>query len=183
MNKIDKLWAIIEAEGIDVEYDTLWTPKRPLLGIYLPHKEAPLIGLDVGLLKPENTRLHTCILAEEVGHHITVPRTNIVKVYKNYACNVRFITLAQDERKAYYWATSYLMPIVEVCRALRDGCQTAADLADYFEVTEWFVYRKLGFLKAELKKKGVRIKANELLRLEIVPELLVLADIYYPAAR
>lgn len=175
---MDKLWSIIETESIDIEYDRLMTPTRPLRGFYLSHPEGPLIGLDITLAR--QPREEKCVLAEEIGHHLTAPQCNAIVVYRNYAATPAggTVLLAKDERSAYRWATMQLMPTLEVCRALHAGCQTAAELADYFEVTEWFVYRKLGFLKAELKKKGLRPRAHELLRLEIIPELLSLASAY-----
>jgi Zn-dependent peptidase ImmA (M78 family) len=116
-----------------------------LYGIYFYVNDyGPAILLDKSLDKPGNTRLHRCILAHELGHHFTAPKTNILRLYGSSSTKyMDKIQQAQDERKALEWASNHLMPNVELSRALSQGCINVYELAEWFNVTEWFVYRKI----------------------------------------
>jgi len=144
---VDRLFKIVEQENIVLKYSNIYTSKRKINGLYLKDYSGPIIILDKRLEK--NNRLHKCVLAEELGHHFTVPRTNIVKIYASYNVynkNNEFIKMAQDERKALRWATDFIINDVDFCRAVKEGYSSIHELADYFEVTEWFVYQKIQFL-------------------------------------
>lgn len=150
--KINRLYDYIESEGIYFNYTNLLTnTHKKLYGLYFFVEDyGPAILLDKSLDKPENRRLHKCILAEELGHHFTVPQTNIFKLYGS--CSIEYldkIQQAQDERKALEWASSFLMPNVEFNQAVSNGLQTVWDLAEWFDVTEWFVYRKLDIITSK----------------------------------
>lgn len=137
---MNRLWRIIEKEKIRVEYaDMSDIPERPK-GLYMyDPNTGPIIILDIKM----TGRILKCVLAHEIGHFYTSPRTNILKAYTS--TNQR-TQIAQDERNALEWACSFLMPNVEFCRALSDGYTDAYNLAGYFDVTEWMVHRKFGFI-------------------------------------
>jgi Zn-dependent peptidase ImmA (M78 family) len=167
--KINRLFDIIKAENIYFNYTNLLTSTHnKLYGVYFfEDSYGPSILLDKSLAKPENRRLHKCILAEELGHHFTVPRTNIFKLYGS--CSIECldkIQQAQDERKALKWASDILIPNVELSRAVSDGCQSVYVLAEWFDVTEWFVFRKLGILETKYRDIGSRIKSRDYSRIK-----------------
>jgi len=148
MDKLQQLWEIADEFGVFATFAPLQKKNPGLLGIYI--SDWPAIFLDESIRNYR--RIQKCILAEEIGHHLTVPRTDFRRVYRHYTrygeCN-ETIMFAQDERRALRWATGFLIPDVELCRALAKGYRSCYELAEHFDVTEWFVYRKLEFLKAE----------------------------------
>lgn len=142
---MDRLWHIVEKEHIKVIYKEMSHIPERLHGLYLYDKRfGPLIILGKHLLT--NYRLHKCVLAEEIGHLYTSPRTNILTAYTS--ANLKAL-MSQDERKALEYATNLLMPNGEFNRAVSEGCQSVYDLAERFDVTEWLVYRKLEILKTK----------------------------------
>lgn len=102
-----------------------------------------MIFLDKSL--PKYPRLHKCVLAEELGHYYTAPRTSIIQVHTSAYIN---IIMDQDERKALKWATNFLISDKSLFQAYKMGLHTCYDLAEYFDVTEWFLFRKLSFIRA-----------------------------------
>lgn len=165
------MYDYIEKEGIYFDYASLLTnTHRKLYGLYFfINDHGPAILLDKSLDRPENRRLHKCVLAEELGHHFTIPRTNIFKLYGS--CSIEYldrIQQAQDERKALEWASDILMPNVEFSRAVSEGCRSVYDLAEWFDVTEWFVYRKLGIIKVKYREMGIKLRSRDYFRIKII---------------
>lgn len=78
------------------------------------------------------------------------------------------IQQAQDERKALEWASDILMPNVEFSRAVSEGCSSVYDLAEWFDVTEWFVYRKLGIIKVKYRELGIKLRSRDYFRIKII---------------
>lgn len=78
------------------------------------------------------------------------------------------IQQAQDERKALEWASDILMPNVEFSRAVSEGCSSVYDLAEWFDVTEWFVYRKLGIIKAKYRELGVKMRSRDYFKIKLI---------------
>lgn len=137
---MDRLWDIVEKERIKIKYKDMSNIPEELSGLYLyDERFGAIIVLDSRL--QENYRLHKCVLAHELGHYFTSSRTNILQAH---ASTDQRIVLSQDERKAHEWATNFLMPNNLFNQAVMEGCQSAYDLAEWFQVTEWFVYRKMG---------------------------------------
>lgn len=142
---MEALYKIIAQRSIELEYEDLHSVGRGLLGLYvLDSNIGHLIVLDRSLLSLP--RLHRCVLAEEIGHSFYPPRTGIVRFHQERFSGNETIVIAQDERKAFRWATDFLVPDSEVWRAVREGCESVAALADHFFVEEWFVAAKLQFL-------------------------------------
>lgn len=140
---MDRLWNIVYKEKIKVLYEDFSNLPRIINGLYLRDKDmGPTIILDEEIRLSH--RLHKCVLAHEVGHFYTAPRTNLLTVYTS--ANLR-IMQSQDERKATKWACDFLMPSHEIERALLEGYKSPFDLAEYFDVTEFFVYRKLELME------------------------------------
>lgn len=164
-NSIDKLWDIIDKENIAVTYRNLSKTPEHVHGIYLyEDRVGPLIVLDIYL--HHSHRLHKCVLAEEIGHFYTAPRTNLLTVHTS--ANLQTME-SQDERKAAQWATDYLIPDSELVKALELGNRSCFDLAEYFDVTEWFMYRKLGLLKMCFRRTGLKVRGRDLFDIYMQP--------------
>jgi Zn-dependent peptidase ImmA (M78 family) len=140
---MERLWDIVEREKINVLYKNLSSAPERIQGLYLyDNRLGPLIILDKGLQRFH--RLHKCVFVEEIGHFYTAPRTNLLTVHTS----ANFKTMeSQDERKAAKWGTDFLIPDSEFIKALEAGHRSCYELAEYFDVTEWFMYRKLYFFK------------------------------------
>lgn len=168
---MNKLLTIVETEHIYLNYVNLLSDtRRKLYGLYFfIDGHGPAILLDKSLDRPECRRLHRCILAEELGHHFTTPQTNIFKLYGS--CTVEYlqkIQQAKDELRALVWATDFLMPNTEFNRAVSEGCQSVYDLAEWFNVTEWLVYRKLGVIKRKYREEmGIKLRARDYFNMKI----------------
>lgn len=143
-----KLWRIVEQEKIRVEYEDMSNiPEKPH-GLYMYSvKCGPVIVLDTNILS--SPRLMKCVFAEEVGHYFTAPRTNMLVAYTSTS---QRIIQSQDERKAMKWATDFYMPTEALLKAIKSGCSSHYELSEWFDVTEWFVYRKLELVKLRRKE-------------------------------
>ncbi|AFM43006.1 putative Zn peptidase [Desulfosporosinus acidiphilus SJ4] len=160
-----KLWDIINKENIKVLYKDFSHLPENIHGLYFYEQRiGPLIVLDKNL--HHSHRLHRCVLAEEIGHFYTAARTNILTVHTS--ANLQTIE-NQDERKAAQYATDLLIPDSELIKALESGCRSCFELAEYFDVTEWFMYRKLGFLKMCFRRTGLKVKGRDLFDIAMQP--------------
>ena len=165
MDKLDKLFAIARKESIRILYEDLYSLPENISGLYMyNHKVGPIIVLDKRL--EHMRRDHKCVLAEEIGHFYTAPRTNSLSAY---TCSNHRIMMSQDERKALQWGTDFLIPDAELCEALKSGHRSCFELADYFDVTEWFMYQKLGFLKMCFRRTGLKVKGRDLFDVQMQP--------------
>lgn len=156
---MQKIYEIAEKEEIHIAYKNL-RRAGAIQGFYVIDPRAgPLIVLDIDLLN--QPKLHRCIAAHELGHHFRPPRTSIKNVIAFYRSNQYTnyqTTISQDENRALKWATELLMPSEEVWAAIKEGYNTIHLLAEHFNVTEWFVRAKIGFLRREERKKGIKLK-------------------------
>ncbi len=136
--------------SIDLEISINYIPliHDNLLGLYSPSEKA--IYLDITLLEPKNYYLQRCILSEELGHAVTGTTVNTFKLYRNYSLNRR-ITI--EEESALLWATEKLVPTTEIVQLLENGFYNCEELALFFGVTVWFLFRKLYFLQIECTDK------------------------------
>ncbi len=175
---MERCYSIIEQEQILLEYTDLSSKTRSnLYGLYLSDGYGCVILLDKLLDKPENRRLHRCVLSEELGHHFTAPRNDLPRVFGSCSLGVTRVLpddalskvqIAQDERKALEWATNFLMPNNEFNKAVAAGCRTVYDLAEWFDVTEWFVYRKLGIIKARYREIAIKFRARDYFKVRLL---------------
>lgn len=141
------LLRICEDEGIDLFYRPL-IPEYGIFGMYFRDGEGrPVIVLDKGL--PSRPRMERCIMAEEVGHHMTTPTSSFLIAHFSYSLTV---AISRDEARALRWAANYLIPTDGLAAAAGQGITGVDELADHFYVTPWMVYRKLGVLKTDLRE-------------------------------
>lgn len=150
---MDKFYNIIEKEHISLKYRDLRKERESLYGLYVCDEIAgPVIILDQSLRY--STRMQRSVVAEEVGHYYTAPRTNYLTVYTSYSTE---LTMSQDEQKALKWATDFLIPDDQLITAIKADNNSCFELAEYFNVTEWFIHRKLEFLRQTLNKMSLNI--------------------------
>ena len=141
---MEKLSKLAESEGIFFDYDPLLARRRRLLGLYYfdPVLECPCITLDESL--KHDLPLCRSVMAEELGHHFTVPQTSVIVPYTSYSIHM---ALSRDEARALKWACDFLIPIKEFEKALRAGAESVEELAEYFVVTTWLIRRRVDFYK------------------------------------
>lgn len=145
---------------IDVRYRNLQKKTPGLLG--KANAAINTITLDTSLKL--NPREHKCVLAEEIGHILFPPRPGHIAYHrKGYwykdsteRCFIKGI-VAQDERKALDWATGVLMPDVVFCRFIENGDKSLPEIADYFDVEEWFAKFKIAYVRRKAKLEGKRL--------------------------
>jgi Domain of unknown function (DUF955). len=148
------LYDAIERDGIIVEYAALAATRDKLLGLYYIDNVLgrPVILLDHSLRG--RTAEHDTVLAEEVGHHVTLPRTSLSRVHACYAARVE---ISKDDARAIRWACKVLIPDDQLRIAVRKGYREAWQLAEYFQVTEWLVHQKYGYLRECARAVGCQI--------------------------
>ena len=71
-----------------------------------------------------------CVLAEEIGHHLT-SSGNILNM--NTAVN------RKQERHARMWAYRYALDLSDFITAYKNGCQNRYEIAEFLSVTEEFL--------------------------------------------
>lgn len=145
------LLKLVEKEKINITYLPLRKYKDTLWGLYVPGRFGinPTIYLDTELkYNPKLYRLARCILAEELGHHFTGIGPNIFKIHANYSLERK---MSAEDEKALRWATNVIIPTEEIITLLGNGKYRCTDLANYFGVTTWFMFRKLEFLQYQAK--------------------------------
>ena len=135
-----------------------------LIGLYIWDPIAPCILLDESL--KNNYRKHITTLAEEMGHHFTGIRRNFM-ITDSYQDR---ITVAKDETQALRWANDYLIPDAELTYAVKElKLRSCWELAEYFEVTQPFMWRKLGFLRTCFRYVGIKVRSRDIFSVELLP--------------
>ncbi len=130
----EKLWSLAQREGIFIKWFDLHSTPERLWGMYYydPCLGLPVIVLDSML--SARPRLLRCVLAEELGHHFTVPATDTFKLRFSYSDGVM---RGRDEARAMRWATRFLIPEKEF-NSLASAL-SVPELAEHFDVTEEFI--------------------------------------------
>lgn len=130
MDKQEKLYEFADEAGICVETRSF---PSSLLGIYIKEPGLPpVIGLNKEILY--DAKLHTCVLAEEMGHYYTTAGDCVSPCY---SFNDR-VVLSKKERLAMKWAVNFLIPINELAQAFREGL-SLQDMPDKLAVTQSFL--------------------------------------------
>jgi len=130
------MYHVAEQEQINIRW---WDFVPPVLGLYwAPHGRRPVIGLDNSL--KDQHRLLRCVMAEELGHHFTTFNNCTKNACFNYRNRV---DVSQLEFKALSWASQYLIPFDQLCKAVRCGITEPHKLANHFDVTEEMIYFRL----------------------------------------
>lgn len=147
---MDDLWALCDQEGIVVLYVDNLTRSKLKLGYYYRTEDGqPVILLDESL--QDMPRRHRCVLAEELGHYFCGATGAIVRpgAYSPLSGGAR----AKDEHRGLRWAANYLIPTDRLALAAQAGLSSVPELADYFEVEEYMVWRKFHILRTDLREQ------------------------------
>ncbi|OAT83725.1 ImmA/IrrE family metallo-endopeptidase [Desulfotomaculum copahuensis] len=165
MTNLEHLLELARHEKIMLLYQKLRNCSRDkLLGLYVWDPVAPCIILDESL--HHNERLHTCVLAEELGHHFSGIRRNFMITSPGQDR----ITVSKDETGAMRWATDYLVPDAELMYAVSKlKLRSCWELAEHFQVTQFFMWRKLGFLRTCFRNTGIKVRSRDIFTVEMVP--------------
>lgn len=123
-------------------------------GIELLEADITCKGLYGDNLIAISTRIDTttekkCILAEEIGHHMT---TYGVILDQNNTNNVK------QELRARGWAFEKLIPLRHFIQAFEHRCLHRQDLLDYLDVTDEFLDEALTYYK---RKNGLYARVND----------------------
>ncbi|SFU69974.1 ImmA/IrrE family metallo-endopeptidase [Alicyclobacillus macrosporangiidus] len=129
---MDRLLEVIQQEDIFLDYDHLNYGERKLHGLYFydHYRDKPFILLDIRL--DFNPTLHRCVLAEELGHYFTVPRSKFTKPFASYGDRIE---LSRDERRALNWAARFLISEESLKEALAQRYRSIHELAEHLGVT------------------------------------------------
>jgi Zn-dependent peptidase ImmA (M78 family) len=121
-------------------------PLDPLVrGYYLHDNSGSFILINTNV---EDTRTYRCVLAEEIGHHLTTVGDILPHGYPNSSAASSNVN--RQELKAMRWATEYLMPTDEIISFISSELGLSMDaLASHFEVMESFVLEKFQFMAKE----------------------------------
>lgn len=153
---MDGLLDICREQNVDVSYQEL-DPQHGLLGMYVREGTRQGIILDRSLLR--QPRLERCVMAEEVGHHVTAGSGNVCIVHFNYGVAIE---MTRTEERGLRWGAEYLMPTVAFANAILSGRRSVDELADYFDVTPWMVLRRFHFWRRDLRNKYcLRVKGRK----------------------
>jgi len=167
---LDDLYALAKKLGIQIIYKDLLNKHSGLLGM----ADAANKTITLDWLLRGNYRQLKCILAEEIGHILFPPRPGHIRYHSKRFIHADHIDrsltkaiVAQDERKARQWAANILMPDDEFWRALREGANTVYRLAEWFDVEEWFVLMKIGYVRLQARESGVKLKWRDIIKRDI----------------
>jgi len=162
---LELLTDLIDKENLSVLYRPLRkSSMNKLIGLYIWDPIAPCILLDNSL--KNNYRKHIETLAEEVGHHFAGIRRNFM-ITDSYQDR---ITVAKDETQAMRWSTDYLIPDAELIYAVSElNLRSCWELAEYFEVTQPFMWKKLGFLRTCFRHSGIKVRSRDIFTVNLAP--------------
>lgn len=119
MNNYEKLLDKAHKNGLIVKEKPLQSSDGRICG----NKIAIRVNL-------ESNRNKACVLAEELGHHITSVGDIV---------NIDYVNDLKQERKARLWAYNEMVGLRGFIDAYEHGCQNRYDIAEYLEITEEFL--------------------------------------------
>lgn len=133
---MDELYRLVEQEKIHLYYRDMTTAPVRIYGLYFfdLRRQRAFIVLESSLV--HNIPMHRSVLAEELGHHFTVPEGNLILPYTSYS---NIMLLNKDEARALRWACDFLMPVDKVKEAIEEGANTIDGIAERFNVAPWLV--------------------------------------------
>jgi len=142
MKNIADLKEIIQQYNIAFDQTTL---PASLLGYYEQDDTTSYILLSDDIRFQHNSPRVKCVLAEEIGHYFTCIGNNVPYGSNGYH---RSLMIEKQENKAIKWATEYLIDTDLLLDFLRHNTLAKiSDIADYFQVTEDFIVKKLELMK------------------------------------
>jgi len=144
------LLTVCEREGIRVFWRQLDPEEGKLLGMHFRSpKGKPVIVLDESL--QHRIPLGRSVLAEELAHYYTVPTADHFNHGPDESLNRQAIW--RDEYKALRLAANMLIPTSALAEAAKKGIFLPHELAEYFTVEEYIVWRKFHVLRTDLREQ------------------------------
>lgn len=147
----DDLIYIASSLGIEVVYRDIHSEKPLLDGYAVPHKK--LIVLEKTL---KYTAHGLCVLAEELGHCVFPPLSNHITYHRSdyhnmnqWQCDNLAVQVAKEENQAIFFATNLLIPDSQFWKFFETGPHDIWEWCEHFGVTEWFMRRKIGFMRVK----------------------------------
>ena len=168
MTKLEHLYELARHEHIGIHFFDL--KEIGLLGLNVIKENMPhMIFLDNSV--KEYKRLHTNVLAHELGHYFTsfgnsITETNYIEKVLNNKC----------ENKADKWACEFLIREDELINALNKNINCIHDIAEYLDVDVEILLKRLEYLS--LQKPTLRISATKQLVLTNLPNIYLYEDTY-----
>lgn len=158
------MYSLAYLYGIKILVKDLQSDKPGLLGKANARKKT--IHLDSSIV--HRRRLHRSVIAEEIGHILYPPRSGHTAYHSityydlENRGNIEAI-VAQDERMALDWATGVLVTNVEFWGAIKDNVNLLWELAEYFDVEEWFMRHKIAYIRRKARKCGHKLKWRDII--------------------
>ncbi len=131
----NRLYKIAESKGVSVFFTPL--PHTKAFSITVGSKRYIALDKCVGSDSAEERVL----MAHELGHQMTDSL---------YDISTPAIYRKRFERRAESWAIEKLVPLSELCSAIRNGDDSVPYLAEHFAVTEDFMRRAMTYYREKL---------------------------------
>ena len=154
----DDLIYIASSLGIEVVYHDIHSKKPLLDGYAIPYQQKIVIEKSL-----KYTTQGTCVLAEEIGHCLYPPLSNHIMYHRTdyydmsqWDCDNLAVKVAKEEHQAMFFATNLLIPDKKFWDYYKSGPHTIYEWCEHFGVTEWFMLRKIDFMRSKSipKRKG-----------------------------
>lgn len=168
MTKLEQLYTVADNHNIKIYFFNL--KEIGCLGLNIEKEEVGhMIFLDRSLLN--NQKLHTEILAHELGHFFTT-----IGNYVNKSSSYNNMLIKNKcENKANRWAYDYLIPEKELIKILKRKITKLEDIAEYFDVRVEFLIKRLEYLA--LSKQMIDLDNGKYLILTNLPNLYIYEDL------
>lgn len=96
----------------------------------------------------EDSVTYKCILAEEIGHHLTTVGDILPYGYAHHSN--QYTNINKQELKALKWATDFLVPTNDLIEFLKTQSLVSIELlSNHFEVISDFMIQKFQFMARE----------------------------------
>lgn len=163
LSKLDKLLGIAEQENIIIDYVSF---SSNINGLYYREEDMPpIIGINENIVS--NTKLFSCVLAEELGHHFTTVGDTTAECY----CYADRLVVNKKETVALKWATEFLMPLYEIIDVIRSRGNSFSSIADKLQVTDQFLLKRFEFLSKH--NHNIIIDNHTCLELSKLPNIFI----------
>ena len=168
MTKLEHLYELARHEHIGIHFFDL--KEIGLLGLNVIKENMPhMIFLDTSIKK--DTKLHTNILAHELGHYFTSFGNSIAET--NY---IEKVLNNKYENKADNWACEFLITEDELVNAFNNNITNIHELAEYLDIDIEIILKRLEYLS--LQKRTIRISDTKYLMLTNLPNIYFYEDTY-----
>ena len=128
---------------IEADSNNLITKEKPL-----PISKGRIKGNRIAIQRGLSETEKACILAEELGHYYT-STGNIL--------DLSSVSNRKQEFRARMWAYKKMIPVETIVGALRYGCRSRYEIAEFLEVTEQFLEDAINKYKEKYGYQFIRV--------------------------